>query len=65
MLTDPSDPPPYSQPGTSSPRTDEEVHDQFEANRGKLRGLVRDMDQEVADSEQRQSDRRIHNRGPG
>jgi hypothetical protein len=56
MLTDDKDLSP-SEKNEPRGRTFEEASRELEANRDKLRGLVREMDQEAADSEQRRSDK--------
>ncbi len=57
MLTDPTESAQSTNLETSSSRTEEDVRDQFQAKRQKLRELVKEMDQEAADSTKRQSDR--------
>jgi hypothetical protein len=41
----------------ATPKTHAEASDQVETRRDEMRKLVKEMDQEVADSEQRRSDR--------
>jgi hypothetical protein len=65
MQTDPHDHDPSPSPESERdlPRTLREATGRLDAHRDKLRGLVKEMDQEVADAEQRRSDREGNDKG--
>jgi hypothetical protein len=63
MPTDPQNPPKTSESEQHTHRAFEEAIRQLEAHREKVRELVKEMDQEVADAEQRRSDREGNDKG--